>query len=181
MSQTPVDSLANSFVVEFKAVDRRNVEKFELVNYKESKNNSISKAIMKRTRLIRYKEKSDYIITAIESTPDDPKNDIEKSAAYYKLHTSIEAAMDIIAMLLKDLGKSVGDDYSNIITLEESRIVRPKLAEKLKKCNGLRNYLVHRYNGVDDEIVLDSVEEVGRTLRELLDVTGRKLDEIKED
>ena len=107
---------------------------------------------MRQTRLARYKEKSDYIVTAIESIPNTLESDIEMSAAYYKLHTSIEATMDIIAMLMKDLGEDVGDDYANIQNLERAKAITPKLAERLRRCNGLRNYLVHRYNGVDEEI-----------------------------
>jgi uncharacterized protein YutE (UPF0331/DUF86 family) len=99
---------------------------------------------MRRTRLARYKEKSAFIVTAIESIPDTLESDIERNAAYYKLHTSIEAAMDIIATLLKDLGKDVGDDYANIQSLEKTRAITPKLAERLRRCDGLRNYLVHR-------------------------------------
>jgi len=128
---------------------------------------------MKRTRLARYMEKSDFIVTTIESIPDTLESDIERSAAYYKLHTSIEAAMDIIAMLLKDLGKDVGDDYTNIQSLEGAKAITPKLAERLRRCNGLRDYLVHRYNGLDEEIVLDSIEEVKRTLLEFLGVSER--------
>lgn len=131
---------------------------------------------MRRTRLARYKEKSDYIVTTIESIPDTLESDIEKSATDYKLHTSIEAAMDIIAMLIKDLGKDVGDDYANIQSLEGAKAITPKLAERLRRCNGLRNYLVHRYNGLDEDIVLDSIEEVKRTLLELLGVSERLVD-----
>lgn len=133
---------------------------------------------MRQTRLARYKEKSDYIVTTIESIPDTLGSDIERSAAYYKLHTSIEAAMDIMAMLLKDLGKDVGDDYTNIQSLEGAKVTTPKLAERLRRCNGLRNYLVHRYNGLDEEIVLDSIEEVKRTLLEFLGVSERLINEL---
>jgi uncharacterized protein YutE (UPF0331/DUF86 family) len=128
---------------------------------------------MRQTRLARYKEKSDYIVTTIESIPDPPGSDIERSAAYYKLHTSIEAAMDIIAMLIKDLGKDVWDDYTNIQSLEGAKAITPKLAERLRRCDGLRNYLVHRCNGLDEDIVLDSIEEVKRTLLEFLGVSER--------
>jgi uncharacterized protein YutE (UPF0331/DUF86 family) len=128
---------------------------------------------MRRTRLARYKEESDYIVTTIESIPGTLESDIERSAAYYKLHTSIEAAMDIIAMLLKDLGKDVGDDYANIQSLEGAKTIKPKLAERLRRCNGLRNYIVHRYNGLDEEIVLDSIKEVRRTLLAFLGVSER--------
>ncbi len=34
------------------------------------------------------------------------------------------------------------------------------LPENLKRANGLRNVLVHEYNGVDDTLASESVQEV---------------------
>jgi uncharacterized protein YutE (UPF0331/DUF86 family) len=45
----------------------------------------------------------------------------------------------------------------------------------LRKCNGLRNYLVHRYNKVDDKIALGSVNEVKETLYDFIEVVERFL------
>ncbi|MEM4155552.1 MAG: HepT-like ribonuclease domain-containing protein [Archaeoglobaceae archaeon] len=63
--------------------------------------------------------------------------------------------MDVCAMLVKDLGKRVEDDYSNIEILHELGILDKELAEKLKTCNGLRNWLVHRYNKLDKKLCLN--------------------------
>ena len=125
---------------------------------------------MKDERKIRYKEKIDYIVSSLESIPEEPEADLEIKGVFYSLHTSIEAAMDLVAMLLKDGGKKVEDDYANIEALEESGIITSQLALGLKKCNGLRNYLVHRYNKMDDKIALGSVEEVRKVLYDFIDV-----------
>lgn len=58
--------------------------------------------------------------------------------------------------------------------LVELGILSEELGESLKKCNGLRNWLVHRYNRIDQELVMESVEEVKETLYSLL----RRLEEI---
>lgn len=76
--------------------------------------------------------------------------------------------MDISAMLVKDLGRRVEDDYGNIETLQEIGIIDEKMAERLKMCNGLRNWLVHRYSRVDRQLVLNSVEEVKEILIEFI-------------
>lgn len=119
---------------------------------------------MKEKRTIRYRDKIDFIVSSMEVIPEKPEGDLEISGVFYKLHTSIEAAMDLVAMVLKDSGEKIEDDYTNIASLEESKRITESLAEKLRKCNGLRNYLVHRYNGVDDEIALGSVREVSQIL-----------------
>lgn len=128
---------------------------------------------MKDERAIRYREKIDYIVSSLEAIPEVAEGDLEIRGIFYSLHTSIEAAMDMMAMLLKDSGKKVEDDYANIEALEESRIITPQLALGLKKCNGLRNYLVHRYNKMDDRIALDSAEEVRKILYDFIDVVEK--------
>lgn len=130
---------------------------------------------MKEKRVIRYKDKIDFIVSSMESIPEVPKGDLEISGVFYKLHTSVEAAMDLVAMVLKDLGKKIEEDYANIEALEEAGTITEELAGKLKKCNGLRNYLVHRYNKVDDEIALSSVSEVRKTLYDFIEVVERFL------
>jgi len=57
--------------------------------------------------------------------------------------------------------------------LRERRRSHPSLRRDSEDAMVLRNYLVHRYDGLDEEIVLDSIEEVKRTLLELLGVSER--------
>ena len=133
---------------------------------------------MIKDRINRYHEKIEYIIEALEQIPEKPERPIEISGTFYNLHTSIESAMDIIAMLLRDLGFRVEDDYSNIEKLVELKIIDEKLGEKLKMCNGLRNWLVHRYNRVDTKIVLRSVDEVKDILMKFIERIEGVLNEI---
>jgi uncharacterized protein YutE (UPF0331/DUF86 family) len=89
--------------------------------------------------------------------------------------------MDLIAMSVRDIGRKVEDDYSNIEILRSSGLISRELAEHLKKCNGLRNYLVHRYNEVDDQIALESIDFVKKTLYSLLDAIEGFLNEFRVD
>ena len=133
---------------------------------------------MRDKRIARYREKIEYIIEALEQIPEKPEKPIEISGTFYNLHTSIESAMDIIAMLLKDLGFRVEDDYSNIEKLVELNVIDEELGEKLKMCNGLRNWLVHRYNRIDTKIVLESVEEVRKILTKFIERVEGVLNEL---
>ncbi len=130
-------------------------------------------------RINRYREKIEYIIESLENIPENPERPIEISGTFYNLLTSIEAAMDISAMLVKDLGSIVEDDYTNLEKLEELGVVDPELGEKLKKCNGLRNWLVHRYNRVDSKLVLESVDEVKDTLIRFVEKVENVLKKIE--
>lgn len=127
----------------------------------------------------RYREKIEYIIEALSEIPPNPEKPIEISGTFYNLLTSIESAMDISAMLVKDLGKRVEDDYTNIDILHEIGVIDEKLAEKLKMCNGLRNWLVHRYNRINKKLVLESVEEVKEILTEFIKRVEDVLEKIE--
>jgi uncharacterized protein YutE (UPF0331/DUF86 family) len=115
---------------------------------------------MDELRSKRYKDKIQHIFDYIQDLPLIPKNELEKRGIFYSLQTSIEAMVDLIAMLVKDLGIQVKDDNYNINEIIKIKKLNPELGEKLSQANGLRNIIVHRYNAVDDQIILDSVQEV---------------------
>ncbi len=90
-------------------------------------------------------------------------------ACYKAVQEIIECCMDLVAMLLKDEKEVPRDDYTNISVLEERGIISHDLALVLKELNGLRNRIVHEYNGLSDEIAFNSIEtllpEVEKFLR----------------
>ncbi|GAG55303.1 unnamed protein product, partial [marine sediment metagenome] len=53
-----------------------------------------------------------------------------------------------------------------------------ELGEKLKKANGLRNIIVHRNNEIDEQLILDSVEEVKDLLLHWIEIIEEYLNEI---
>ncbi len=136
---------------------------------------------MKEIRLKRYNDKINYIIDNIKDLPVEPANELEKRGIFYSIQTSIESAIDLVAMLTKDLGMQVKDDSANISELINKRILESELGKQLKKANGLRNFLVHRNNGVDDQIMLVSVEETKVLLFKWLDVVEEVLNDFTID
>jgi len=136
---------------------------------------------MDELRLKRYRDKINYIVDNIDDLPQKPKNKFEKRAIFYSVQTSIESMIDMVAMLIKDLGIPVKSDELNISTIVKERNLNSELGEKLKKANGLRNILVHRYNEVDDQIILDSVDEIKDLLYQWLEIVEATLNEITKD
>lgn len=133
---------------------------------------------MNKLRLKRYRDKINYVLDNIKDLPLIPKNDLEKKGIFYSLQTSIESTVDLVAMLVKDLGLPVKDDLTNITKIVEIRNIKNALGEKLIKANGLRNILVHRYNSIDDEIILNSISEIKNLLYEWLDIIEGCINEI---
>ena len=126
----------------------------------------------------RYKDKIQHIFDYIQDLPLIPNNELEKRGIFYSLQTSIEAMVDLIAMLVKDLGIQVKDDNYNINEIIKIKKLNPELGEKLSQANGLRNIIVHRYNAVDDQIILDSVQEVKDLLLKWVRIIEDSLNDI---
>ncbi|MEQ9714025.1 MAG: type VII toxin-antitoxin system HepT family RNase toxin [Candidatus Asgardarchaeia archaeon] len=117
----------------------------------------------------QYQRKMDYIIEKIMNLPE-PTDDFLIDALFYRIHTCIEATTDLVAMMVKDSGYTVKDDLSNIDTLESNKIISPELAETLKQLNSLRNVLVHRYNKIELEKILRSIDKIRDALLEFVEV-----------
>ena len=133
---------------------------------------------MDELRLKRYRDKIQHVYNYIHDLPLKPKNELEKRGIFYSLQTSIEAIVDMIAMLVKDLGVQVEDDNKNIDVIIEKRNIAADIGNKLKKANGLRNIIVHRYNEIDEEIILESVKDVKELLLFWIKVIEEIINEI---
>lgn len=133
---------------------------------------------MDELRLKRYRDKINFIIDNIKDLPIKPNNVFEKRGIFYSIQTAIESVIDLVAMLVKDLGIQVKDDETNINEIIEKRNLNPELGKKLRKANGLRNILVHRYNNVEDQIILDSVEEIKELLYQWIDIVEEIINAI---
>ncbi|MBA7551112.1 hypothetical protein ES705_43647 [subsurface metagenome] len=96
---------------------------------------------MDELRIKRYRDKIDHVVDYTKDLPIKPRNELEKRGIFYSLQTSIEAVVDLIAMVTKDLGIPVKDDNSNISEIVKMRKLKTGLGEKLKKANGMRNII----------------------------------------
>lgn len=133
---------------------------------------------MDELRIKRYRDKINHIVDYIKDLTGEPKNELEKRGIFYSLQTSIEVIIDLIAMLTKDLGIQVKDDNINITEIVKKRNLKSELGENLKKANGMRNIIVHRYNDFEEEIILESVEEIKDLLPKWIEVVEEILNEL---
>ncbi len=140
---------------------------------------------MDKLRLMRYIEKIDHATERIEdinswyNTEDVEELDKKTRLAIYKaMQEIIEVSMDIVAMILKDLGKLPKDDYSNIQHLFELTIIDNEIKESLNEANGLRNRLVHEYNKLDNNLALNSIKSLLGSLSKFLEVVKKWIKEL---
>jgi uncharacterized protein YutE (UPF0331/DUF86 family) len=82
----------------------------------------------------------------------------ERKAAERLLQETIEAALDVNAHLIAELGGAVPEDYyGGFVRIGELGIVAVDLARSLAPSAGLRNRLVHQYDTLDDAKMLDAI------------------------
>lgn len=126
---------------------------------------------MEEKRKLRYKQKLEFITERLESLPEEQRSDLAKDAIFYRVQVAIDAAMDVVAMLVKDLGREIGDDYHNVEVLTREKVVNKDLGDWLKRLNGMRNAIVHKYNTFEEEEVLGHLEEIKNILFDFLEKT----------
>ena len=63
-------------------------------------------------------------------------------------------------MLIKDFGIEIKDDASNIDSLTDLKQIGPEWAAQLKRANSMRNIIVHRYNGIEEQKISESIDEI---------------------
>lgn len=95
---------------------------------------------------------------------------IEKAA-----QEAIEVATDLTAMILKDKSIPPTDDYTNIARMLEMGFINKGIGDLMREANGLRNRLIHVYNDVDVEVLLQSIKRVLPGVTKFLDVVEKWL------
>lgn len=116
---------------------------------------------MEANRLKRFRDKLEWIETRVGEVQDwkvafltDEKT---KLACYKAFQEIAESAMDVLAMIAMEEAKVPKDDYSNIEFALKKNIINKEVAASLERANGLRNRIIHRYNGLDAEKAFESI------------------------
>lgn len=133
---------------------------------------------MNKRRERQYKRKFDAIYNglkllsewlipiSLEEFLSDTKT---RYASYKAFQEVVEALMDICAMIVKDIGEEPKDDYTNIETLVEHKVIPSRLKDVLVSANSLRNWIIHKYNKLNDTIAYERMVDMFDVLRELVE------------
>jgi len=89
-------------------------------------------------------------------------DDVTERALLHSLQTCAEISMDVVAMLTKDAGLAVGDDYTNMEKLARESIIDVNEMKVLKEYNGPRNSIVHRYDTLDMKRVIEGRDGIDK-------------------
>lgn len=109
-----------------------------------------------------YRRKLHVITESIGRIPDDRDSlsPLELDGVLHNVQVTIDAVMDIAAMLVKDGGHEVKDDYQNLEIPVGEGMLDDSLAEELRRLNGSRNAIVHRYNSFEEETLVEGLDRI---------------------
>ncbi|MGQ0536225.1 MAG: DUF86 domain-containing protein [Methanobacteriota archaeon] len=128
-------------------------------------------------RNVRYRDKIAHarhrLDVFLEWSPGAAGSLQVRLACYKAFQEAAEATLDVVSMMVKDSSRDSKDDYTNIAILQEAGIVSVEMAKSLNELNGLRNRLVHEYNGIRDELAIESGRRLVPRIASFFEEVGR--------
>lgn len=113
---------------------------------------------------VKLKEIEETLNVIKENLPDNYEDFLDlgliKDGIYKKVEFCIQNVLDICATINSDLDLGIpGSDEEIILNLVRGKIISRKMGGKVKAMKGFRNFLVHRYGGIDDELAFRNIKE----------------------
>ncbi len=90
---------------------------------------------------------------------------ILRKALYKEFQEAVETVTDICALIRRMLHSSAQDDYTNLDYLVTEGIIDPETGKDIRSANGLRNRLIHEYDGINDHIAYTAMQRLMPHLR----------------
>ena len=121
---------------------------------------------MLRTDIIKTKLK--IIEENIELVKDNLPDNVNafkalglvKDGIYKRVETSIQEVISICSVINSDLKLGIPSNRDDIIiSLIKNKIISQNIGEKVKEMKGFRNFLVHRYGRIDDEVAFKDIKK----------------------
>ena len=93
-------------------------------------------------------------------SPEQLKNDMDtQDIVLHNLQFAIQGCLDIGSHIISDEGWGIAGSFSDMFyILQERRVITPSLADKMVAMVGFRNILVHEYETIRLDIVVNILE-----------------------
>jgi len=122
--------------------------------------------MLDKNRILSKLDELDSYLTELEDVMpknyEEYINSIEKKRSCERLlHIMIECTIDVCSLMVKGLRLGLPAEEEDLFEkIEKKKIISKKMKEKLKLMRGFRNILVHRYAGVDDQLVFENLKNI---------------------
>lgn len=105
-----------------------------------------------------------------------------KDGIYKKIEASIQEVISICSIINSDLKLGIPSNRDDIIfALQEHNILSKNIIDKVKEMKGFRNFLVHRYGAIKDEVAFKDIKNGLPDFRLFKEEVLKYLKTLKED
>ena len=122
--------------------------------------------MLDKNRILSKLDELDSYLTELDDVMpknyEEHINSIEKKRSCERLlHIMIECTIDVCTLMVKGLRLGLPAEEEDLFEkIEKKKIISKRMKEKLKLMRGFRNILVHRYAGVDDQLVFENLKNI---------------------
>lgn len=122
----------------------------------------------------KIEEMEEYLADLTEIAPSDFKaystNKEKRAACERYFQKIVEAVIDLSFTIAKEKGWKIAESEEEALrVLEDNKLIKNDLYLRLKEAKGMRNFIVHQYDKIDDLRVFEAIaNELHRDIREFL-------------
>jgi uncharacterized protein YutE (UPF0331/DUF86 family) len=130
----------------------------------------------KESKIIEIESYLENLSSYVPISFDDYIHDSRtKDACERCFEKIIEAVIDLAFIVIKERNLSIPEEEEQVFDiLFKNNLISERLFNKLKEAKGMRNFIVHQYAKINDELVFQAVtEELIPDVKEFLDSVGR--------
>lgn len=112
-------------------------------------------------KIIEIEKYLEELYEIIPKSFEDYKMSLEKRAACERYFEKIiEAVIGLCFIFIREKNFKMPEDEEKVFDiLEQNQIISKELTEKLKEIKGMRNFIIHQYEKIDDELVFEAITE----------------------
>ncbi len=116
-----------------------------------------------------------------ENLEEYKKDEKRKAACERFAEKVIQALVDLSFLLFRYHQKAFEKDDSEIFSsLQKEKIIEESLAIRLRSARGMRNFLAHEYEDINDEIIFEALQDgLERDATEFIKIVKKSLSEAK--
>ena len=130
-------------------------------------------------KIKELEESLDYLLSIIPQSYKEYSGDLKTKAASERYFEKIiEAVVDLAFLFIKEKKIELPeDDQAAFDVLAKGDFISQDLAKKFKDAKGMRNFIIHQYEKIDDLMVYSAIkEELENDIREFIRVVKQELE-----
>jgi len=129
-----------------------------------------------KDKIIEIEKYLEELYQIVPSDFEMYKDDFKiKAACERYFEKIIESVIDLGFILVKEKNFKIPEDEESIFeVLFKEKIISEELSRKLKDAKGMRNFIIHQYEKINDELVFEVLaENLEKDIKDFVGFVGR--------